>query len=178
MKKSILILSSLVALTACRESNTSVKSAPTAQGGPVIAKTLCFDTTFVQPTQQVRSYTYNTEVVVGTTKTLAVPLRIDWTTIAENNCPQVASMRVYQVGKIVPGTEVRVRARRDMSCKLGMMPNSPERSLTKYVYISLSCEAKSVHSYSSFRFVLNGLGYHDTLDQDLTTATTVATTKR
>ena len=63
MKKSLLGLAALAALAACRESNTSVKSTPSAE--PIAAtKTLCFDTTFAQPTQQPRAYSYVADIVV------------------------------------------------------------------------------------------------------------------
>jgi hypothetical protein len=178
MKKSLLLLASFVALAACRESNTSVRSAPAATARPAVVKTLCFDSTFIESPQHPRSYSYTTEVVVGEEKTLAIPLRIDWTTVAVGGCPQVASLRVYRLGKELPGTQVITQAKREATCKPGLLPNSTERSPTGFVYVSLSCEAESVHAFSSFRFVVNGLGYHDSLDPVLTTASSLTAATR
>jgi hypothetical protein len=173
MKKSLLGLACLAALAACRESNTSVKSTPSAE--PIAAtKTLCFDTTFTTPAQQPRSYSYVADIVVGTGKTVTVPVQIDWTTVSEGGCPQVASLRVYQLGVADLRTNVVVKAMRDAACKPGPLPNSAERATTGAVYLNLTCQAKAVHAFSSFRFMLNGLGYHDSLEQNLTPATSAA----
>ena len=170
MKKSLLGLAALAALAACRETNTSVKSAPSAE--PIAAtKTLCFDTTFITSAQQPRAYSYTAEIVVGTGKTVNVPVQLDWTTVSDGGCPQVASLRVYQLGQADLRTNVVVKAMRDAACKLGPLPSGPERAATGAVYLNLTCQAKAVHSFSSFRFMLNGLGYHDSLEQNLTSAT-------
>jgi hypothetical protein len=169
MKKPLLGLAALAALAACRETNTSVKSTPSAE--PIAAtKTLCFDTTFTKPAQQPRAYSYTADIVVGTGKTVTVPVQIDWTTVSEGGCPQVASLRVYQLGQADLRTNVLVKAIRDAACKPGPLPSGPGRTATGAVYVNLTCQAKAVHSFSSFRFMLNGLGYHDTLEQNLTTA--------
>lgn len=170
MKKSLLGLALLVALASCRESNTSVKSAPSAE--PIAAtKTLCYDSTFVRLPQQPRSYSYTADVVVGTTKTVTIPVQIDWTTVATGGCPQVASLRVYQLGTADPRTSVIVKAMRDAACKPGPLATGAGRAATGSVYINLTCQAKQVHSFSNFRFMLNALGYHDSLDPTVTTAT-------
>ncbi|RZJ95493.1 MAG: hypothetical protein EOO60_00100 [Hymenobacter sp.] len=169
MKKSLLSLATLAVLASCRETNTSVKSTPSAE--PIATtKTLCFDTTFTKPAQQPRSYSYVTDIVVGTNKTVTVPVQIDWTTVAEGGCPQVASLRVYQLGQADLGTNVVVKALRDAGCKPGPLPSSPQRAATGAVYVNLTCQAKAVHAFSNFRFMLNGLGYHDSLEQNLTSA--------
>ena len=170
MKKSLLGLAALAALAACRETNTSVKSAPSAEA-IAATKTLCFDSTFTTLAQQPRSYSYVADIVVGTGKTVTVPVQIDWTTVSEGGCPQVASLRVYQLGEADLRTNVVVKAMRDAACKPGPLPSGPDRAATGAVYINLTCQAKSVHAFSSFRFMLNGLGYHDTLEQNLTSAT-------
>jgi uncharacterized lipoprotein YajG len=171
MKKPLFLLAALAVLASCRETNTSVKSTPSAE--PIAAaKTLCFDSTFTKPAQQPRSYSYVADIVVGTNKTVTVPVQIDWTTVSEGGCPQVASLRVYQLGKADLGTDVIVKAMRDATCKPGPMPNSPQRAATGAVYVNLTCQAKSVRAFSNFRFTLNGLGYHDSLEQNLTSATT------
>jgi hypothetical protein len=170
MKKPLLSLAVLAVLASCRETNTSVKSAPSAE--PIAAaKTLRFDTTFTTPAQQPRSYSYTADIVVGTGKTVTVPVQIDWTTVSEGGCLQVASLRVYQLGQADLGTNVVVKAMRDAVCKPGPLPNGPQRAATGAVYVNLTCQAKSVRSFSNFRFMLNGLGYHDSLEQTLTTAT-------
>jgi len=169
MKKSLLGLAALAALAACRESNTSVKSTPSAE--PIAAtKTLCFDTTFTKPAQQPRAYSYITDIVVGTSKTVTVPVQIDWTTVAEGGCQQVASLRVYQLGAADLRTNVLIKAVRDAACKPGPLASGPGRATTGAVYVNLTCQAKAVRAYSNYRFMLNGLGYHDTLEQNLTTA--------
>jgi hypothetical protein len=170
MKKTLLSLAVFAALASCRETNTSVKSTPSAE--PIATtKTLCFDTTFTKPAQQPRSYSYVADIVVGTTKKVTVPVQIDWTTVAEGGCPQVASLRVYQLGQADLGTNVIVKAMRDAVCKPGPLPSGPQRAATGAVYINLTCQAKAVRSFSNFRFMVNGLGYHDSLEQNLTSAT-------
>jgi hypothetical protein len=173
MQKSLLALAILATLGACRESNTRVKSAPSAE--PIAAtKTLCFDTTFTRPAQQPRAYSYTTDIVVGTGKTVTVPVQIDWTTVSEGGCPQVASLRVYQLGVADLRTNVVVKAMRDVVCKPGPLASGPGRAATGAVYVNLTCQAKAVRAFSNFRFTLNGLGYHDTLEQNLTTANATA----
>ncbi|HET9505404.1 MAG TPA: hypothetical protein VFO93_17805 [Hymenobacter sp.] len=173
MKKSLLGLAALAMLAACRESNTSMKSAPSAE--PIAStKTLCYDTTYATPAQQPRAYSYTTDIVVGTGKTVTVPVQIDWTTVTENGCPQVASVRVYQLGVADLRTNVVVKTLRDAACKPGPLPNSDQRATTGAVYVSLTCQAKAVRAFSSFRFTLNGLGYHDSLEPTLTPATSAA----
>jgi hypothetical protein len=170
MKKLLLTLAAVAALASCRETNTSVKSTPSAE--PIAAtKTLCFDTTFTTPAQQPRSYSYVADIVVGTSKTVTVPVQIDWTTVSEGGCPQVASVRIYQLGQANLGTNVAVKALRDATCKPGPLPSGPTRAATGAVYLNLTCQAKTVHAFSNFRFMLNGLGYHDSLEQNLTSAT-------
>ncbi len=163
MKKSLFGLVALVALASCRESNTSVKSTPSAE--PItIAKALRYDTTFIRTATQPQAYTYTAEVVVGTNKTITVPVKIDWTTTMEGGCPQVASLKVYQAGPSDPRTTLTVKAIRDAVCKPGPKPTGTARAATGAVYLSLTCQSKEVHSFSSFRFMLNALGYHDTLE--------------
>lgn len=173
MKKSLLGLAALAALAACRESNTAVKSAPSAESISA-TKTLCYDSSFSHVTQQPRSYSYTADIVVGTGKTVTVPVQIDWTTVSNGGCPQVASLRVYQLGQADLRTNVVVKALRDSVCKAGPLASGPGRAATGAVYVSLTCQAKAVHSFSSFRFMLNGLGYHDSLEQNLTPATATA----
>ncbi len=171
MKKPLAGLAALALLAACRESNTSVKSAPSAE--PIATtKTLCYDTTYTSPAQQPRTYSYTTGIVVGTGKTVTVPVQIDWTTVLENGCPQVASVRVYQLGAADLRTNVSVKTLRDAACKPGPLPNSAQRAATGAVYVNLMCQAKAVRAFSNFRFMLNGLGYHDNLEPTLTPATT------
>ena len=162
----------MAALAACRESNTSVKSTPSAE--PItVPKALRYDTTFLRTATQSQAYTYTTEVVVGTNKTITVPVKIDWTTITEDGCPQVASLKVYQAGPADSRTALTVKALRDAVCKPGPMPAGTARAATGAVYLSLTCQSKEVHSFSSYRFMLNALGYHDTLEtKSVSSATT------
>jgi hypothetical protein len=163
MKKALLILAAVASLASCRESNTNVRSAPSAE--PItIANTLQFDTTFTKTVNQPRNYSYVAEVVVGTTKTVTVPVKIAWTTTTEGGCPQVASLQIYQVGGVGSRTSLSAKAMRDVACKPGPMPTGTARAATGAVYINLTCQSKEVHAFSNFRFMLNGLGYHDSLD--------------
>jgi hypothetical protein len=169
MKKSLFILAAVASLASCRESNTNVKSAPSAE--PItIANTLQFDTTFISSANQPHNYSYVAEVVVGTTKTVTVPVKIAWTTTSEGGCPQVASLKIYQVGGAGSRTSLSIKAMRDAACKPGPMPTGTARAATGAVYINLTCQSKDVHSFSNFRFMLNGLGYHDTLETNSVSA--------
>jgi hypothetical protein len=169
MKKALFILAAAVSFASCRESNTSVISAPSAE--PItIANTLQFDTTFVSSANQPHNYSYVAEVVVGTTKTITVPIKIAWTTTTEGGCPQVASLKIYQIGGVGSRTSLSVKAMRDVACKLSPMPTGTARATTGAVYINLTCQSKDVHSFSNFRFMLNGLGYHDTLENNSVSA--------
>jgi hypothetical protein len=163
MKKALLILAAVATLAACRESNTNVKSAPSSEAISNI-NTLQFDTTFTTSVNQPHNYSYIAEVVVGTTKTITVPIKIAWTTTSEGGCPQVASLKIYQVGGVGSRTSLSVKAMRNAACKLGPTPTGTTRAATGAVYINLTCQSKEVHSFSNFRFMLNGLGYHDTLE--------------
>ena len=134
MKKSLLGLGVLAALASCRETNTSVKSAPSAE--PIAAsQTLCYDSTFTTIAQQPRTYSYTTDVVVGTSKTVTIPVKIDWTTVLEGGCQQVASLRVYQLGAADLRTNVVVKAVRDATCKPGPLASGPGKAPTGAVYI-------------------------------------------
>jgi hypothetical protein len=173
MRKALLGLTALAALASCRESNTSVKSAPSSEA-IAATKTLCYDSTFATVAQQPRSYSYVTDVVVGTNKTVTIPVQIDWTTVSDGGCPQVASLKVYQLGAADLRTNVIVKAMRDATCKPGPLATGAGRATTGAVYVNLTCQAKAVHSFSNFRFMLNGLGYHDSLDPTVTPATAKA----
>ena len=167
MKKSLLGLGVLAALASCRETNTSVKSAPSAE--PIAAaKTLRYDSTFTSIEQQPRSYSCSTDVVVGTNKTVTVPIKIDWTTVSEGGCQQVSSLRVYQLGVADRSTTITVKAVRDAACKPGPLATGPGKASTGAVYVNLTCQSKQVRAFSNFRFTLNGLGYHDSLDPVIT----------
>jgi hypothetical protein len=169
MKKSLFILAAIVSLVSCRESNTNVRSAPSAE--PItIANTLQFDTTFISSVSQPHNYSYVAEVVVGTAKTITVPVKITWTPTSEGGCPQVASLKIYQVGGAGLRTSLSAKAMRDAACKLGPTPAGTTRAATGAVYINLTCQSKDVHSFSNFRFMLNGLGYHDALETNSVSA--------
>ena len=168
MKKSLLGLAALAALASCRESNTSVKSAPSAEAIAPAAKTLCYDSTFLRVAQQPRSYSYTAHVVVGTNRTVTIPVQIDWTTVSEGGCPQVASLRVYQLGEADLRTNVIVKAMRDAACKPGPLATGSGRATTGSVYLNMTCQAKQVHAFSNYRFALNALGYHDSIEPTIT----------
>jgi hypothetical protein len=168
MKKSLLILVAVTALASCRESNTNIKSSPSAEL-ITIANTVQFDTTFTRSVSQ-RNYSYIAEMVVGTTKTTTIPVKIAWTSTTEGGCPQVASLKIYQVGGVGSRTSLLVRVMRDTTCKLGPTSTGTTRAATGAVYINLTCQSKDVHAFSNFRFMLNALGYHDTLQNQAVSA--------
>lgn len=171
MKKLLTLLAAVTALASCRETNTGVQSRPTASASSS-EKVLRFDTTFVKATVGMRTYphTYTGNMLVGTAKKVAVPVQIDWTTTGQTGCPQVASVRVYQLHALDRRTRVSVRALRDAVCKPGLQPAGNITGYTGSAYLKLTCEARDIHRVTSTTFTLNGLGYHDTLGNDSATA--------
>lgn len=169
MKKILTTLAAVAALASCREANTGVQSRPSATvPGP--EKVLRFDTTFLKSAVGMRSYphTYTGSLLVGATK--KVPVQIDWTTTGQAGCPQVASVRVYQLNALDRRTRVSVQAMRDAVCKPGPQPTGNVTGYTGSAYLKLTCEARDVHRVTSTTLTLNGLGYHDTLGGDSATA--------
>ncbi len=169
MKKILTTLAAVAALASCREANTGVQSRPSATvPGP--EKVLRFDTTFLKSAVGMRSYphTYTGSLLVGATK--KVPVQIDWTTTGQAGCPQVASVRVYQLNALDRRTRVSVQAMRDAVCKPGPQPAGNVTGYTGSAYLKLTCEARDVHRVTSTTLTLNGLGYHDTLGGDSATA--------
>ena len=167
MKKLVLIALATAALAGCREANTGVQSRPTA-AGPAPDKTLRLDTTFVKATPGLRTYphTYAGSLLVGEGRQVAVPLEINWTTVEQAGCAQVASVRVYQLNAADRRTKVSVRALRDAVCRPGPQPDGTPGPYTGAAYLKLTAEARDVHRLTSTSFALNGLGYHDTLPGD------------
>lgn len=169
MKKILLVLGAATALASCREAGTAVQSSPTATGAA--AKVLRFDTTFIKAgTARAYPHTYTGRMVVGQTKQVIVPVQIDWTTIEQAGCPQVASLQVYQLNGDDRRTNLVAKAMRDAVCKPGPRPAGSARSTatayTGAAYLKLTCEAREIRRTTSVTFMLNGLGYHDTLDGD------------
>ena len=171
MKKILTLLAAVAALASCREANTGVQSRPTASGASP-EKALRFDTTFVKLTGGMRAYphSYTGSLLVGEAKKVAVPIQIDWTTTGQAGCPQVASVRVYQLNALDRRTRVSVRALRDAVCKPGPQPAGDVTGYTGAAYLKLTCEARDIHRVTSTTLTLNGLGYHDTLASDPATA--------
>ena len=173
MKKTLLVLGAATVLASCREAGTAVQSSPTATS--TAAKVLRFDTTFFKAgTARAYPHTYTGRMVVGETKKVAVPVQINWTTVEQAGCPQVASVQVYQLNGDDRRTSLAVKAMRDAVCKPGARPASstrPAASATAYTgaaYLKLTCEAREIRRTTAVTFTLNGLGYHDTLDGDST----------
>ncbi|QKG52984.1 hypothetical protein [Hymenobacter sp. BRD67] len=175
LNKTFLVLAAMAALASCREANTSVQSRPTTTGGSE-ARALRFDTTFIKATG-VRTYphTYTGSMLVGQTKKIAVPVQINWTTVQESGCAQVAAVQVYQLNADDRRTHLMAKAMRDAVCRPGQLPaggSSPATSSAPYTgaaYLKLTCEAREIHRTTSINFTVNGLGYHDTLDGDAAT---------
>ncbi len=178
MKKLLLALGSAAALASCRETNTAVQSNPTATGSPE-NKVLRFDTTFLKAgTARAYPHTYTGRMVVGETKKVTVPVQIDWTTVEQAGCPQVASLQVYQLNGGDRRTTLMAKAIRDGICKPAQRPtgsSSPSNAATYAgaAYLKLTCEAREIRRTTSVTFTLNGLGYHDTLDGDSTATSSV-----
>lgn len=173
MKKILLVLGAATALASCRETGTAVQSTPTATG--TAAKALRFDTTFFKAgTARAYPHTYTGRMVVGETKKVAVPIQIDWTTVEQAGCPQVASLQVYQLNGDDRRTTLLAKAVRDAVCKPGLQPAGTTRAAGKATpyagaaYLKLTCEAREIRRTTSVTFTLNGLGYHDTLNGDST----------
>lgn len=167
------MLAAVAALASCREANTGVQSRPTATApGPGPGKVLRLDTTFVKTVVGARAYphTFTGNMLVGESKKVAVPVQIDWTTTGQGGCPQVASVRVYQLNAVDRRARVSVRALRDAVCKPGPQPAGNVTGYTGSAYLKLTCEARDIHRVTSTTLTLNGLGYHDTLGADSATA--------
>jgi len=171
MKKILLALGAATALASCREAGTAVQSSPTATS--TAAKVIRFDTTFFKAgTARAYPHTYTGRMVVGETKKIVVPVQINWTTVEQAGCPQVASLQVYQLNGDDRRTMLMIKAIRDAVCKPGPRPaDSGRPAATAYTgaaYLKLTCEAREIRRTTSVTFTLNGLGYHDTLDGDST----------
>lgn len=178
MKKILLALGSAAALASCRETNTAVQSNPTTTGTPD-EKVLRFDTTFLKAgTARTYPHTYTGRMVVGDAKKVTVPVQVNWTTVEQAGCPQVASVQVYQLNKADRRTTLMVKAIRDGVCKpaqrVASSPATPTTSAyAGAAYLKLTCEAREIRRTTSVTFTLNGLGYHDTLGGDSTAASSV-----
>jgi hypothetical protein len=180
MKKIFLVLGAATALASCREAGTAVQSSPTASG--TAAKVLRFDTTFFKAgTARAYPHTYTGRMLVGETKKVVVQVQINWTTVEQAGCPQVASVQVYQLNGDDRRTTLMAKAMRDAVCKPGARPAGSSRPVasagatayTGAAYLKLTSEAREVHRTTSVTFTLNGLGYHDTLDGDATATSSV-----
>ena len=167
MKKLLLLGLAAAALASCREANTGIESRPTA-AGTATDKSLRLDTTFVKATPGLRTYphTYSGSLLVGEGRQVAVPLEINWTTVQQAGCAQVASVRVYQLNAPDRRTRVSARAMRDAICRPGQQPDGTPGPYTGAAYLKLTAEARDVHRVTATTFTLTGLGYHDTLPSD------------
>jgi hypothetical protein len=177
MRKLFLIVGATAALASCREASTAVQSNPSA---PAEAKVLRFDTTFMKVSgSRTYNHTYTGSMLVGQTKKVAVPVQIDWTTVEQAGCPQVAAVRVYQLNGDDRRTTLMAKAMRDAVCKPGAQPADSKRAVsgttayTGSAYLTLTGEAREIHRTTAVSFTLNGLGYHDTLDGDSVAARNV-----
>ena len=175
MKKIFLVLGAATALASCREAGTAVQSSPTATGTDT--KVLRFDTTFIKAgSARAYSHTYTGRMLVGQTKQVVVPVQINWTTVEQAGCPQVASLQVYQLNGSDRRIILMAKALRDAVCKPGTLTVGSSRpagaagatAYTGAAYLKLTCEAREIRRTTSVTFTLNGLGYHDTLDGDST----------
>jgi len=172
MKKIYYVLAASAALASCREAGNAVQSRPSATG-TAEAKVLRYDTTFLKAAGgRAYPHSYTGHMLVGQTRKVSVPVQIDWTTVQEGGCPQVASVKVYQLNGDDRRTSLTAKAMRDGVCKPGTQPAGSTRpaAYTGSAYLKLTCEAREIRRTTSVTFTLNGLGYHDTLDGDSATA--------
>jgi hypothetical protein len=170
MKKILLTLGAAATLASCRETSTAVQSNPSTTGE---SKVLRFDTTFLKVSgSRAYAHTYTGRMLVGQTKKVAVPVQINWTTVEQAGCPQVAAVQVYQLNGNDRRFDLTAKAMRDAVCKPGPRPaggTRPASGATAYTgaaYLKLTGEAREIHRTTSVTFTLNGLGYHDALDGD------------
>ena len=172
MKKIFAVLAATATLASCREAGTAVQSRPSATG-TADAKAVRFDTTFLK-IAGARTYphTYTGNLVIGETKKVSVPVQIDWTTIDQAGCPQVAAVQVYQLNVNDRRTTLTVKAIRDGVCKPNPRPAGSTRAATfaGSAYLKLTGEAREIRRTTSTTFTINGLGYHDELSPDSLTA--------
>ena len=168
MKRLLLVLAAAATLASCREASTAVQSRPST-AGTADAKTMRFDTTFLK-VAGARTYphTYTGSLVIGETKKVSVPVQINWTTVDQSGCPQVAAVQVYQLNGNDRRTTLLVKAIRDGVCKPGPQPTGRTRATayTGAAYLKLIGEAREIHRTTSTTFTINGLGYHDALSGD------------
>ena len=170
MKKILLALGCAAALASCRETNTAVQSNPTT--GTPDAKVLRFDTTFLKTgTARAYPHTYTGRMVVGEAKKVVVPVQINWTTVEQAGCPQVASVQVYQLNGSDRRTILMAKAIRDGVCKPAqrLAGSSSTASAPAYAgaaYLKLTTEAREIRRTTSVSLTINGLGYHDILNGD------------
>lgn len=168
MKKILTVLAAAATLASCREAGTAVQSRPSAPG-PAEARAVRFDTTFLRVAgAQTYPHTYTGRLLVGETKTVVVPVQIDWTTVEQGGCAQVAALQVYQLNGNDRRIRLTVEAMRDGVCKPGPQPAGSTRAAayTGAAYLKLIAEAREIHRTTATTLTLNGLGYHDALGGD------------
>lgn len=164
MKKTFYFVATLAALSACRESNMSTQSAPTAS---TTSRVLRYDTTFINIAQRTRAYRYVTSLRIGNKNQAAIPVEIDWTTTAGAGCAQVASVQVYQLGSDDRRTSLMAKAVRDATCRPGLEASgSLGTATTGAALLSLTGQSKEIKFFTTTTCLVNGLGYHDSLSYD------------
>lgn len=161
MKKPFYLLVALASLAACRESNMSAQSAPTAG---TAARVMRYDTTFLNRAQRTKAYRYVTELRVGTKAQIAIPVEIDWTATNDGGCPQVASVQVYQLNGDDRRTSLGAKVVRNATCRPALGADGKLGTATAgMALVSLTGRSKEVKFFTTTSCLVNGLGYHDSL---------------
>lgn len=161
MKKTLALLCGLAALAACRESNTSARSAPSLGEQ---ARVLRYDTTFIDQAPQPIAYRYVANLSVGNQKQVTIPVEIAWTTTRGTGCPQVASVQVYQLNGDDRRSVLAATAVRDAVCRTALLPEGKLGRLgAGSVMVKLTGTSREVHRFTTTNCLLNGLGYHDAI---------------
>ena len=166
MKKPFLLLALGVAVAACRESNMAARSTPSAPASA--ARVMRFDTTFLRTAQRTRAYHYTTALQVGRNdKTTTIPVEIAWTATQVRGCPQVASVQVYQLGGDDRRAAISASVKRDSTCRAGLGADGKlGTATTGMALVSLAGVAREVRYTTVTSCLINGLGYHDSLNYD------------
>ncbi len=169
VRKTLFLLAALAALAACRETNPSQQSRPSAADGSAPARTLRFDTTFLTslPARTYR-HSFTTTVPLGRSGKASLPVDIEWLTTQTQGCAQVAAVRVYQLGRVDADASLSACARRDAHCRPGrppvgsaLRPDGRQPAYTGLVLLQLTGVSHPARTFASVSLTLNGLGYHD-----------------
>lgn len=160
-----LSLLGVATLAGCRESGLAAQY-PATTGSQ--ARVLRLDTTFLGLAQHNRAFRFTTALHVGYgSRTVAIPVEINWTAIDYHGCPQVASVQVYQLNGYNRRVALQATVRRDSTCRAGLGANGQlGTATTGMALVSVSGASRDVPFVTTTSCLLNALGYHDALSYD------------